>query len=415
MKVAVIGAGVSGLVCASQLAERHDVTVFEAADWIGGHTHTVDVMVEGRHYAVDTGFIVYNEPNYPHFSALLARYGVETRATRMTFGFASERTGLEYSGSSLDGLFAQRRNLLRPAFWGMLSEVLRFFRAAKALLEHPDPSLSLGEFLDRGGFSPNFQHEHLLPMGAAIWSCPPEQMRAFPAVGFARFFENHGLLRLRDRPAWRVVAGGSARYVEALTAPFRDRIRLSTPVAQVRRSSDGVDLELATGASEPFDAVAFACHSDQALGLLADATPVEKDVLGAIAYQDNDVVLHTDEALLPSSPRARAAWNYHVPASESAAATVTYDMNALQGIEAPVSFLVTLNSTRAIDPEAVIDRFSYAHPVFDAAAMAAQERQSELGRGLRSAYCGAYWGYGFHEDGVRSGLAAAELIEERLR
>ena len=411
MKVAIIGSGISGLVCAHRLHRRHDVHVFERNDWIGGHTHTVDVPLEGTTYSVDTGFIVYNERNYPHFSALLEELGVETQPTRMTFGFRSERTRLEYSGSSLSGLFAQRSNLVRPRFWSMLSEILRFFREAKALLESSQPELSLGEFLDAHGFGRDFQQEHLLPMGAAIWSCPPDQMRAFPAESFARFFANHGLLSLRDRPQWRVVSGGSARYVEKLTRPFLDRIRLGTPVERVVRDEERAELTFGDGSVETFDAVVFACHSDEALGMLADASPLEKDVLGAIRYQPNDVVLHTDAKLLPRHAAARSAWNYHVPNDPTEAATVTYDMNRLQGIEAPVDFLVTLNSSEAIDPEKVIGRYAYAHPVFDHGAIRAQRHQDGLGAERRSAFCGAYWGYGFHEDGVRSGLVAAEQIE----
>jgi predicted NAD/FAD-binding protein len=411
MKVAIIGSGVSGLVAAAQLSKRHDVHVFERNDWIGGHTHTVDVEHGDRHYAVDTGFIVYNERNYPNFSAILSGLGVETQPTRMTFGFSSERTGLEYSGSSLSGLFAQRKNIFRPAFWGMLSEVLRFFREATRLLDSPDSSASLGEFLDQHGFDLRFQQDHLLPMGAAIWSCPPHQMRSFPALSFARFFANHGLLSLRNRPQWRVISGGSARYVEALCAPFRERIRLESAVSSVRRAPEGVEVDVDGGPSESFEAVVFACHSDEALALQADPTPEEKEVLGAIRYQRNDVVLHTDDRFLPREPRARAAWNYHVPSELANAATVTYDMNALQGIDAPVSFLVTLNSKEAIDPQKVIRRFEYTHPIFDAPAIEVQARQAALGASLRTAYCGAYWGYGFHEDGVCSGLVAAEAVE----
>lgn len=418
MKIAVIGAGISGLVCASRLSERHDVHVFEKNDWIGGHTHTVDAEVDGEVYSVDTGFIVYNERNYPHFSALLKRLGVRTQPTRMTFGFSSERTGLEYSGSSLDGLFAQRRNLISPAYWKMLAEILRFFRSASALLESPGPGPSLGEFLDEGKFSPEFQRDHLLPMGAAIWSCPPSQMRDFPAMSFAQFFENHGLLRLRDRPEWRVVSGGSARYVEALVDSFQGAIRLKASVERVRRDEERVEVTPQGGDPEFFDGVVFACHSDEALSLLSDASPQEKDVLGAIRYQPNDVVLHTDAKLLPKASRARSAWNYHVADRSGIAssedveeATVTYDMNALQGIEAPVDFLVTLNATQAIDPAKVIGRYSYAHPVFDSRALEVQSCQAALGSQLRTAYCGAYWGYGFHEDGVRSGLLAAEAME----
>jgi predicted NAD/FAD-binding protein len=411
MRVAIVGSGVSGLVCAARLHARHEIEVFEQSDWIGGHTHTVDVEHERARYAVDTGFIVYNERNYPHFTALLSRLGVATQPTRMTFGFRSERTGLEYSGSSLDGLFAQRRNLVRPRFWGMLREILRFFQEARTLLATAGPERPLGEFLDEKRFARDFQDEHLLPMGAAIWSCPPDQMRAFPARSFARFFANHGLLSLRDRPQWRVVRGGSARYVEALVKPFRERIRLETPVKLVERDPDGVGLTLGDGGVERFDAVVFACHSDQALALLVDPDPLEKETLSAIRYQPNDVVLHTDASLLPDSPRARSAWNYHVPTDPRAAATVTYDMNFLQGLDAPVSFLVTLNSTEAIDPERILGRYRYDHPVFDEAALAAQDRQAGLGASRRTAYCGAYWGYGFHEDGVRSGLVAAEQVE----
>ncbi|MCR9093913.1 MAG: FAD-dependent oxidoreductase [bacterium] len=411
MKVAIIGSGISGLVCAHRLHRRHDVHVFERNDWIGGHTHTVDVPFEGTTYSVDTGFIVYNERNYPHFSALLEELGVETQPTRMTFGFRSERTRLEYSGSSLRGLFAQRSNLVRPRFWSMLSEILRFFREAKALLASSQPERSLGEFLDAHGFGRDFQQEHLLPMGAAIWSCPPDQMRAFPAERFARFFANHGLLSLRDRPQWRVVSGGSARYVEKLTRPFLDRIRLGMPVQRVVRDAERVELIFGDGSVETFDSVVFACHSDEALGMLADASPLEKDVLGAIRYQPNDVVLHTDAKLLPRHAAARSAWNYHVPNDPTEAATVTYDMNRLQGIEAPVDFLVTLNSSEEIDPEKVIGRYAYAHPVFDRDAIRVQRHQDGLGAERRSAFCGAYWGYGFHEDGVRSGLVAAEQIE----
>ncbi|MGB0621793.1 MAG: NAD(P)/FAD-dependent oxidoreductase [Myxococcota bacterium] len=411
MKVAIIGSGISGLVCAHRLRRHHEIQIFERNDWIGGHTHTVDVPHEGETYSVDTGFIVYNERNYPHFSALLGELNVETQPTRMTFGFRSERKQLEYSGSSLNGLFAQRRNLLRPRFWKMLSEILRFFREAKRLLDAPSANLSLGEFLDAHEFSREFQSEHLLPMGAAIWSCPPDQMRAFPAESFARFFSNHGLLSLRDRPQWRVVSGGSARYVEKLTRPFADSIRLATPVTRVVREGGVVELTLGDGSVETFDAVVFACHSDEALAMLTDASPQEKDVLGAIRYQRNDVVLHTDASLLPRRAAARSAWNYHVPQDAASAATVTYDMNRLQGIDAPVDFLVTLNSAEEIDPEKVIGRYDYAHPVFDRAAIRVQRYQDGLGAESRSAFCGAYWGYGFHEDGVRSGLVAAEQIE----
>lgn len=415
MRVAIIGSGVSGLVCASRLHGRHDVQVFEKDEWIGGHTHTVDVEIEGRRHAVDTGFIVFNDRNYPHFSALLEKLAVASQPTRMTFGFSSEQTGLEYSGSSVSGLFAQRRNLFRPAHWKMLAEALRFFRLARALLSAADGSISLGEFLDRHRFTHDFQTEHLLPMGAAIWSSPPSRIRDFPALSFARFFENHGLLSLRDRPQWRVVKGGSARYVEALCAPFQDRIRLNTRVRSLRRIARKVEVALPEDRCETFDAVVLACHSDQALALLSDPTAAEKDTLGAVSYQKNHVSLHTDASLLPDNPRARAAWNYRVHRSGRDQATLTYFMNPLQGLDCTTPLLVTLNSPDSIRDSKVRAEFEYSHPLYDAGALDAQRRGAELALDLNTAYCGAYWGNGFHEDGVRSGMLAAENVELMVR
>jgi predicted NAD/FAD-binding protein len=411
VKVAIIGAGISGLVCASKLQSRHNVSVFEKSTWIGGHTHTIDVPLDGRTYAIDTGFIVFNERNYPNFTALLRKLGVSSQATQMTFGFSSDRTGLEYSGTSLDGLFAQRRNLLRPGHWYMLAEILRFFRCARGLLATPDESISLGDFLDHHQFSVDFREQHLLPMGAAIWSSPTNQMLDFPALSFARFFDNHGLLGLRDRPEWRVIEGGSKSYVDALSAPFRDLIRLESHIQSISRGPNGVVISAADGPPETFDAVVLACHSDEALAILSDATQQEKEVLGSIRYQRNQVTLHTDASVLPRNERATAAWNYRVRSDTTAQTTLTYHMNRLQGIDAPVPFLVTLNSRDAIDPKLVLGDYEYSHPIFDSHAIAAQRKGEGLGRENSSAFCGAYWGYGFHEDGVNSGLIAAEQIE----
>jgi uncharacterized protein len=413
MRIAIVGGGVSGLVCARLLHRRHDVRVFEASEWAGGHAHTVRVETPDGGVDVETGFVVYNDRTYPLFSRLLADLGVASRPTEMSFGVHCERTGLAYEGGSLRGLFAQPRNLLRPAFLGMLRDALRFYREATALLDAPVAKLSLGEWLAGRGYGETFLERHLLPMGAAIWSCEPGKVADFPALAFARFFANHGLLQLRDRPQWRCVDGGSARYVERLIAPFRERVHLREAVRGVSRDPGGVELSLACGARARFDRVVFANHSDQALASLREPTRAERAILSAIRYEANDVVLHGDASLLPRRRRARAAWNFHVPAEPRAAATVTYDMAKLQRLTAPVDLLVTLNRTRAIDPRRIFRRFSYHHPVYDRAALEAQAERGVISGANRTHYCGAYWGYGFHEDGVLSAhQAAAELLAE---
>jgi hypothetical protein len=373
----------------------------------------VRVESGGLAFDVETGFVVYNERTYPLFTRLLDALGVATRPTEMSFGVRCERSGLEYNGGSLDGLFAQRRNLLRPAFLGMLRDALRFYREAPEALEAGDAKLSLGEFLAGRRYGEAFVVQHLLPMGAAIWSCEPEAIADFPAHSFLRFFANHGLLSLRDRPQWRVVEGGSARYVERLCADFRDRLHLREGVLAVERGADGVTLSLASGATATFDRVIFANHADQALASLRDASRAERAVLSAIRYRPNDVVLHSDATLLPRNRRARAAWNVRLPARAGEAAAMTYDMARLQGLDAPGELLVTLNRTDAIDPQRVLGRFAYHHPVYDRAALDAQAERAAISGVNRTHYCGAYWGYGFHEDGVRSAhVVAAELGAE---
>lgn len=413
MRIAIIGAGVAGNTVAYKLHREHEITLFEAQRWVGGHTHTVDVEWSGRSYAIDTGFIVCNDWTYPNFLSLLAEIDAPLQPSTMSFSVRCERTGLEYNGATLNTLFAQRRNLLRPSFHRMLRDIMRFNREAPALLDAGDDAhTSLGAYLERGRYRREFINHYLLPMGAAIWSTHPARMLDCPAQFFIRFFHNHGMLSVNDRPQWRVVQGGSRSYVEKLTAGFRDRIRTSTPAYGVRRVPGGVEVLSAMGRQQ-FDAVFLACHSDQALRLLQDPTQAEREVLGAMPYQANDVVLHTDTRLLPKRRLAWAAWNYHVLARPHDAVAVTYNMNQLQSLEAPVTFCVTLNRTDEIDPARIIGRYSYEHPLFTPAAVAAQARHSELNGAHGVYYCGAYWRYGFHEDGVVSALAAVRDFNER--
>jgi len=407
MKIAVIGSGISGLVCAHLLDPGYQLTLFEAGDYVGGHTHTVDIPLDGQTVAVDTGFIVFNDRTYPHFMALLERLGVAIRPTEMSFSVHHPGSGLEYNGHNLNSLFAQRRNLLRPRFYRLIGEILRFNRLARGV--DPDGAASqatLADFLAEHRFSGYFAEHYLLPMGAAIWSTSLAEFSRFPLGFFLRFFNNHGLLQVTDRPQWYVVEGGSREYVRVLTDRLRAPVRLNTPVAAITRHADGVRLQLAHGAVESFDEVILACHSDQALALLADASAEEQRLLGTIGYRDNEVVLHRDTRLLPRQPRAWASWNYRLAGSHdnTQPATVTYWMNRLQGLEGLPTLCVTLNSTEQIAPERVVQRFRYAHPQFSVEALAAQQRRGEICGHNRTHFCGAYWYNGFHEDGVRSAL-----------
>lgn len=414
MKTAIIGTGISGLTAAWQLHREHPLTIFEANDYIGGHTHTVEVQARDRHYAVDTGFIVFNDWTYPHFIDLLNQLDVASQPAPMSFSMRCERTGLEYNGENLNTLFAQRRNLFRPSFHRMIRDILRFNREAPALLE-AGHDLSLDACLRQGNYSREFREHYILPMAAAIWSAEAGVMGAMPARFFVQFFKNHGLLSVSDRPQWRVIQGGSRRYVERLTAPFRDRIRLKCPVEWVRRHPTHVQVKPRGGPVERFDQVIIAAHSDQALRLLADPTRLEREILSAIPYQENEAVLHTDPRLLPRRRRAWAAWNYHLPAQPQDRVAVTYNMNLLQSLDAPETFCVTLNHGEAIDPARVLYRATYHHPVFTEAGVKAQARRDEISGVNRTWYCGAYWSHGFHEDGVNSGLAVARgLLERRL-
>jgi len=429
MKVAIVGTGISGLVCAHLLHPDHEITVFEANDYIGGHTNTVRVdLPDGRGGTetnhIDTGFIVHNDRNYPNFVKLLGQLGVATQPGEMSFSVSDPRIDLEYRGTNLNTVYAQRANLAKPWFHRMLIDILRFNRAARHLLAEADAGgrpgggqdeLSLADFLARGRYSEPFVERFLIPLGASIWSADPETFTRFPASAYARFMDNHGLLQLAGMPQWRTVTGGSQRYVESLTRPFLDRVRRNAPVRKIVRrhdGEDGIEIELMSSdhGLETFDRVILATHSDQALRLLSDAGDTEHEVLGAIRYQPNVATLHTDERFLPRNPRARASWNYHLNASSTGSggaggqAALTYWMNRLQDIDSRHQFLVTLNRHEEVEPDRVLGRFDYEHPVFDAGAMQAQSRRHEIQGANGTYFAGAYWGYGFHEDGVRSAL-----------
>ena len=407
MRIAIVGSGISGLSAAWLLSRQHDVVLFEANDYLGGHTDTHRVEVDGRTLEVDTGFIVHNPGNYPLLTRLFDELGVATQPTTMGFSVQDARSGLEYNATSLDGLFCQRRNLASPRFWGMLRDLARFYRAAPALLDDDRPGPSLGEYLDANRYGAAFRDQHLVPMASALWSSPEQSVLGFPAKYLVQFMANHHMLQLTGRPEWRVVRGGSRRYVETMMARWDVQVRLSSPVRGIVRDAQGVSLRCDAG-SERFDQVVLACHSDQALRLLDDASDGEREILGAIRYQANDTVLHTDARLLPRHRKAWAAWNAHLPADPALACTVSYCMNLLQGLPGDTPLIVTLNRTRDIDPARILQRRQYAHPVHTHAAVAAQARKHEIQGVQRTWFAGAYWGWGFHEDGIRSGVDVAQ-------
>lgn len=412
MRIVVIGTGISGLLAAHQLSTDHEVTVFEAAPRLGGHTHTVRVPGPDGEVAVDTGFIVFNTLNYPHFTALMDELGVASQPSEMSFSVQSSRTGLEWNGTNLNTVFAQRRNLLRPSFHRMLKDILRFNKEAPRDLANEPDTLTLGAYLRRKRYGPRFIDSYIIPMGAAVWSAIPNQMLEFPARYFVQFFDNHRFLQLKDRPVWRVIQGGSGTYIDPITRRFRDRLHLSTPVRSIARTDDGVEVCVDDAAPMHFDAAVIATHSDQALRLLADPSQAEREVLGKIAYQANDTVLHTDTRMMPKSRRAWASWNYHVPKRDDRPATVTYHMNTLQSLPGPTQWFVTLNRTAEIDPTTVLRRMTYHHPVYTPGTRAAQKRRDEISGVNHTWFCGAYWGYGFHEDGVKSALHAVNGIRQ---
>ena len=413
MRIAIVGSGIAGLTAAYMLHRCHEVTVFEADDRVGGHAHTVELEHGGKRLQLDTGFIVFNDRNYPSFERLMRSLGVAWKPSDMSFSVSDGR-GFEYSSRSLDGVFARRSHLLSPSFVRMLAEIPRFQRAARRLVKSGDDTTSLRLWLRSQGLSDGFTERLLVPQVSAVWSADPGQLWSLPALFVAQFFENHGMLSLRGRPHWRTIESGSASYVRALTKPFGHRIHTGTPVHSVSRGPDGVVLHVQGAEPLCFDQVVLATHSDEALAILADPSEREREILSLIPYQKNEAILHTDRALLPRRRRAWASWNYHLLDQPPGRTTVTYHLNRLQQFKSEREFCVTLNMSDRIDPAQIIKRIAYAHPVYTPAGVAAQERVREISSaGRRTHFCGAYWGWGFHEDGVRSGLRVAESLGAR--
>lgn len=412
-RIAVVGSGISGLSAAWLLSRSADVVLYEAEGRPGGHSNTVVARTGDKEMPVDTGFIVYNDRNYPNLVALFEHLSVPTLASNMSFSASIDGGAFEYSGSGLKGLLGQKSNILRPRFWRMLSDILRFYKQAPALLDRPElASVSLGDYLASSRYGASFVEDHLLPMGAAIWSTTASEMRLYPLHAFIRFFANHGLLSLTDRPQWRTVAGGSREYVKRLLADFSGELRLGRPVKSVRRDAFGVELIDAAGHADRFDDVVLATHADQSLALLADADQAEQETLGAFEYTRNLAVLHSDPRLMPKRRQVWSSWNYmsEPKSTGSKALCVTYWMNQLQSLDPMRPVFVTLNPCREIDPKHIIQTFDYEHPLFDLKANAAQRRLWQLQGRRRTWFCGAYFGSGFHEDGLQAGLAVAEAL-----
>ncbi len=404
MRLAVIGAGISGLVTAYLLFPKHEITVFEANGHLGGHSYTLEVTAGSRSYPVDTGFVVFNETTYPNFVKLLKRLGVTWQPANMSFSITNAQTGLEFGFRRINGLFAQRRNLVRPSFYRLLYDIWRFRRESGELSRDEAFTITLGRYLADKHYSRPFVEDFIIPLGSAIWSADPRTFQDFPARYFAEFFRRHRFLNLRHRVKWQTVQGGSRQYVERLIRPFKDRVRLNCPVSEVKRQQDRVEVKPRQGEPERFDQVIIAAHSDQALAMLSDASEEEKEILGTFPYQENSTVLHTDMGLMPARRAAWASWNYYLPAGSPERVTVTYHMNRLQSLDAPEEFLVTLNRDREVDPAKIIKHLVYHHPVYTWQAPQAQHRWPEINGINRTYFCGAYWGYGFHEDGVVSAL-----------
>ena len=409
MKIAIVGSGISGVYAAHYLSQQHQVTVFEANPYPGGHTDTHNIVLEEQNYPVDTGFIVFNEHNYHFFCQFLHDLGVTSQPSDMSFSVANALTGLEYNATTMDKLFCQRQNLLSPRFYRMVKDILRFYREAPALLNSTDDVLTLGEYLQNNRYSEAFIDDHILPMGSALWSGSAELVKQFPVRYFVSFMANHQMLKTSDRPEWRTIVGGSSTYIQAFQRSFQGELRLNTPVTAVSRNNQGVTVKTSSD-QQQFDRVIFACHSDQALRLLKEPTQNEVEILGAMTFQENEVVLHTDANLMPKHPKAWASWNALKFSEHQSRCTVTYYMNLLQNLSAPEPLLVTLNCTDRIDPAKILQTRIYHHPVYSINSLAAQQRREEINGQHSTYYTGAYWGWGFHEDGAKSAQEVIELI-----
>jgi len=412
MKIAIVGSGISGLTCAYILHKDHDITLFEKNDYIGGHTHTHDIENEGDIWSIDSGFIVYNERTYPNFIKILDQLGVERQLTRMGFSVKSEKSDLEYAGHSVNGLFAQRSNLFSPSFIRMLRSMWRFNSEAPVDLKSLTPEISLGEYLTSKNYSEEFIKHYIIPIGAAIWSTVPHKMMNISAIFFIRFFENHGLLQIVDRPNWWVIKGGSKRYVEKMVHGFEDKIRLNSPVKNVKRENDIVTVHFGSDGQniETFDAIIFGTHSDQSLAMLEMPTPEEQDILSSIRYQNNKALLHFDDSILPKRKMAWSSWNYLLDENQESPVALTYNMNILQSLRSKRTFCVSLNSNDLVDESKVIKHLSYDHPLFTVSSIEAQKRKNEISGKNNTYYCGAYWQNGFHEDGVVSALDVCKYL-----
>lgn len=415
-RIAIIGSGISGLTCGHLLAPHFDIEVYESNDYIGGHTATVDVEVSGKNYAIDTGFIVFNDWTYPNFIALMDKLGVQRQPTEMSFSVKNPAQNIEYNGNTINSLFAQRRNLFRPRFFRIVCDILRFNKLCKQEFARKTAAdigdQTLGDFLQQHNFSEDFQTNYILPMCAAIWSMSLRDIRQFSLAFFLQFFTNHGLLNITNRPQWYTIVGGSREYIAPMTRDFHQRIHLNSQIERVERSGHQQQLVFASGHREGFDEVIFACHSNQALALMATPTQAQQEILAAIPYADNDVVLHTDVSLLPKRQLAWASWNYLLKQrqDDSAPASLTYNMNILQRLEAEETFCVTLNNTADIDPDKILRRFTYAHPQFSLSSLKAQQRRADICGVDNLHFCGAYWYNGFHEDGVRSAIDVCKRL-----
>jgi predicted NAD/FAD-binding protein len=413
MRIAIIGGGISGMVAAYLLSDEHDIVLYESNDYIGGHTHTVDVKHDGNNHAVDTGFIVFNEVTYPKFCTLLKQLDVPYQPSTMTFSVKCERTGLEYSPHTLRTMFIQKKNIFSFSFYRMMYEIMRFKHNFGKLLKEEDEVSELVPYLKREGYSERFIHQFIIPLGSSLWSADPADIDSFPLRMFVRFFHNHGFLELKHPLSWKVIQGGSQQYVEKLTHPYRNKIRLNASVQGITRYDTHVEIAV-NGKSERFDHVVIATHSDQALGILRDPSPAEREILGAIPYRENLALLHTDTGVLPEHRSIWSSWNYTILKENMSAAALTYDMNILQSISSPAEFCVSLNLEEKIEKSKVIGRYMYHHPIYPGHTLTTQKRYGEISGVNRTHYCGAYWGYGFHEDGVNSALAACNFFGKSL-